>query len=88
MLGRDFHTFIKNVLFSSGVGCQYNIQIIVYFLWALRRHIDFIVFYLLISRCLFIYLFLLPCRFEKLQEDAFTYAFVLKSLNMIPALGN
>ncbi|KAA0034088.1 hypothetical protein IC582_023404 [Cucumis melo] len=27
-------------------------------------------------------------RFEKLQEDAFTYAFILKSLNMIPALGN
>ncbi|KAG7031880.1 Protease 2, partial [Cucurbita argyrosperma subsp. argyrosperma] len=27
-------------------------------------------------------------RFEKLQEDAFTYAFILKSLNMVPALGN
>ncbi|XP_038893092.1 protease 2 [Benincasa hispida] len=27
-------------------------------------------------------------RFEKLQEDAFTYAFILKSLNMIPTLGN
>ncbi|XP_022967138.1 uncharacterized protein LOC111466641 [Cucurbita maxima] len=27
-------------------------------------------------------------RFEKLQEDAFTYAFILKSVNMIPALGN
>uniref|UniRef100_A0A2P2K0W6 Prolyl endopeptidase n=1 Tax=Rhizophora mucronata TaxID=61149 RepID=A0A2P2K0W6_RHIMU len=25
-------------------------------------------------------------RFEKLQEDAFTYAFVMKALNMIPAL--
>ncbi|XP_022139115.1 uncharacterized protein LOC111010104 [Momordica charantia] len=27
-------------------------------------------------------------RFEKLQEDAFTYTFILKSLNMIPALGS
>ncbi|XP_062159653.1 uncharacterized protein LOC133866997 [Alnus glutinosa] len=26
-------------------------------------------------------------RFEKLQEDAFTYAFIMKSLNMIPDLG-
>lgn len=26
-------------------------------------------------------------RFEKLQEDAFTYTFILKILNMVPALG-
>ncbi|XP_071705643.1 uncharacterized protein [Rutidosis leptorrhynchoides] len=26
-------------------------------------------------------------RFEKLQEDAFTYTFILKMLNMVPALG-
>ena len=28
---------------------------------------------------------LLDYRFEKLQEDAFTFAFLLKALNMIPA---
>ncbi|KAL8160123.1 hypothetical protein V2J09_001660 [Rumex salicifolius] len=27
-------------------------------------------------------------RFEKLQEDAFTYAFILKTLNMIPSRGS
>ncbi|KAF6150749.1 hypothetical protein GIB67_020832 [Kingdonia uniflora] len=27
---------------------------------------------------------LLQCRFEKLQEDAFTYAFILKALDMVP----
>ncbi|KAA8541449.1 hypothetical protein F0562_025412 [Nyssa sinensis] len=27
-------------------------------------------------------------RFEKLQEDAFTYAFIMKALNMVPALGS
>ncbi|KAK9274711.1 hypothetical protein L1049_021962 [Liquidambar formosana] len=27
-------------------------------------------------------------RFEQLQEDAFTYAFMMKALNMIPALGS
>lgn len=50
--------------------------------WAFKRHFHFVVFYLLIfiSCC--------DARFEKLQEDAFTYAFILKSLNMIPALGN
>lgn len=27
-------------------------------------------------------------RFEKLQEDAFTYAFIIKSLNMVPTTGS
>ncbi|KAK3004656.1 hypothetical protein RJ639_019410 [Escallonia herrerae] len=27
-------------------------------------------------------------RFEKLQEDAFTYAFIMKALNMVPAMGS
>lgn len=33
------------------------------------------------------YYYFVGCRFEKLQEDAFTYAFIMKSLNMIPDLG-
>ena len=28
------------------------------------------------------------CRFERLQEDALTYAFILKALNMIPTSGS
>lgn len=33
--------------------------------------------------CHFLHIDLFGCRFEKLQEDAFTYTFILKVLNKI-----